>query len=189
MKNENNLFICSTYYHILISLIKALKNNEKNTILICNYWGDRTIFKNKDFIERIINSNIFEKVYLFDLYDKYSRYININKKVNIIKKFFIIKDIAKKVDIYFKKIGKIYIFNDTIPIGRAINLKKIKYYLIEDGTDYFKKYNEEGINAKKNSYKLIKKKIFNLTDLGYSSNIINIEVNDKKIYLLKTKTL
>lgn len=188
MEEKKCLFICNTYYHILIAIIKALLSGTDNSIFICNSWNDRTIFNDSKFIERLKKANIFRNMICFDIYREYSNLINIEKKINNITKYYIIKDSNKKLKDVFSIFDKVYLFNDTTFIGRIINLQNIKYYLIEDGIDCYKN-NKNIIISKNDLYHFFRKKILNMPDMGCSKNVINIEVNDKNDIFIHDKNI
>ena len=188
MKTEKYLFICNTYYHILIAIIKTLLSGIDSSIFISNSWNDRSIFDDKKFIKRLKETNIFRNVICFDIYEEYSNLINIDKKINNIIKYYMIRDSNKKFENILNKFDKIYLFNDTTFIGRIVNLQNIKYYLIEDGLDCYKN-NRDIIISKNDLYHFFRKKILGMPDMGCSQNVISIEVNDKEDIFIHDKDI
>ena len=184
--NKKNLFICHTYYHVFISVIKALKNNNLNYILLVSSWQyDNLNFDNK-IQHRLKDSKIFIDV----LVENY----NIEEKQRIqkgyfkdIKKLIFLKKMKKNYPINLNNYDEIYLFSDTTPVGRYINICKIKYNLLEDGTDCFIN-NKNRINSK-NGIKKIIKYFFGFKDSGKAKYIKSIEVNDKNGIFLKRKNI
>lgn len=169
-----HLYICNSYYHILVATIKALKNKGINSDLLLT--DDNCNMKYDDIKEKIEKSHIFENVYI-EYFPKQLK--NCNQNVfGLIKKhlFLSFRKMPKKyID---KNYSKIYLFNDTCIFGRLINKQRIKYILLEDGTDSFKKNREYMMSHNKKKHFL--KKILNINELGESDNIEYVEVNNKE---------
>ena len=174
----NNLYICSTYYHLLIAIIKNIKFKEKNQLIIAASYNNNRLANDKKLIERIKERKIFNDVIIFDYSKEQLKYTSNNRVVFQIKQYLLFLKIYKKYDFNFSNYENIFMFNDLGLIGKIINRKKIKYYLIEDGLDCFEK--NTSYSKKSKIYRLIKKILYGYSELGDSKNIISIEVNSKE---------
>jgi hypothetical protein len=149
---KESVYICLTYYHVLITIIKEInKNAEKKVdIVICS-----TIPNYQKLISSLNRSSIFSKVIFFDE-KKYQIEKPLQRNIYGKLHFLFFNHYIKKKIIVDFKIKKVYkevnIFNDAANIGYYLRAKKIFYNLLEDGYDH---------------YKILK-------------NYIKIEYNDKK---------
>lgn len=181
------IFICCTYYHLLISIIKALKSSDKCDVLLSTAWNDFTLIQDKALIEKLKKSNIFSNVILDEVLINKRQNI-VNSKFKELKKYFLLKRIRKNFSIDLSDYDDIYLFNYNNPIGRMINKSKIYHNLLEDGTDCYKN-NQTIIKSKMSLKNFIKKYILNLEDLGESKYTKSIEVNDSNGIVLKNKKI
>lgn len=173
----NKIFICHTEYHVLIAMLKTLKNkDEKNEIVL---YG--TISEVDKLCKKLLKNNIFEKVYIFnyidiDEYKKIPKGNNIFDRIIKNKKF-----INNNYNFGFlKEKNNIYIFNDDSIIGRYLRLNKIRYNLIEDGLNCYQNIDKHyNFN---NDFKQKIKIMFNTLDcvFGKSKYVKQIEVNSIK---------
>ena len=174
----NDLYICSTYYHLLIAIIKNIKIKGRNQLIIAASYNNNKLANDKDLIEKVKKSKIFSSVIIFD-YSKEQLKCKSNNHLQFqIKQYFLFLKIYKKYNFDFSNFEHIFMFNDLGLIGKIINRKKIKYYLIEDGLDCFEK--NMTYSHKNKMYKFIKRILYGYSELGDSKNIISIEVNSKK---------
>ncbi len=180
------IYICSTYYHLLITIIKALKTNEKVDLLIANNWTDNNLLENKDLLQRLIDSKIFNNIDTIDFFED-SNIIN-SKDISYFQKYKILMKNSKRISSYLSKYSQIYLFNDVSIIGEIININNIKYNLIEDGVDCFKN-NENIIHNTFSLKKIIKERLLKIYDMGESKNIKSIEVNDKNDIFIKNNNI
>ena len=175
------LFICNSYYHILIATIKALTNKEKKYELLLS--DDNCSINYERIKERLDKEKIFETIYI----EKFPKLLkNCNQStIGLIKKnlFLLFKKMPKKYNL--KEYSRIYIFNDTCIIGRLINKLKIRYVLLEDGTDNFKKNRKFMMSHNRKKHYL--KSFLNISELGESDNIEYVEVNNKEGVTLNKK--
>jgi hypothetical protein len=187
---KNRAYICHTYYHLFVSIIKELNENQdtscKSTLILSNMSGD---FRNLEM--KIRNSKIFTNVLIMD--EKHPSYLKkFNRKLgkgNWITKLItrinywkhIAKEEIKYINIDFLQYDKIYVFCDGDPIGMYLNYHKIYYISVEDGLNSIKYNLAKKENAKFFILKLILSKlgIIFIKD-GYSKYSLAIEVNDKK---------
>lgn len=169
---RNSIFICQTYYHLFIAVLLNIKNVKKNDLIIFSEKNDKLAIDDQ-LIDRLIKSNIFNKIEVIDCseFKEQKAYKRILRTLFKIRKNNVIKEI--------QKYKEVYIFNDISSIGKAINRKNIKYNLIEDGRDCFRKKHFEKIISQQNALKRIVKKIlFGYSLMGESKNIKKIYVNN-----------
>lgn len=177
-----NLYICLTYYHVLITIVKSLIGDKKNDIMISN---DIPGFDNLQ--EQLENCGLFSRVIVYD-----ANKIRIKKANNKFKYSFDRRksNILRIFGLYFKTdlstYSDIYLFNDATEIGLYMIYKRIYYHLIEDALDFFKYFNDyyglkKGTYSRK-SLKYLVKRLFGVGFIswGTSKYCLDIEVNDQE---------
>lgn len=187
IERKNVIYICTTYYHVLITTAKVLLEKTEADIIICddivgaeslcNKLKKYNIFKNIFFIRQSIipelaTKNIFKNLfYLHHFnYKMAKKYINVD------------------FDIY----SDIYIFHDDTKIGHYLNDAGYYYHLIEDSLNFYQK-----ILATPFSYAVIAdwkyylKKLLNYRylPLGNSKYVLDVEVNENKNLRIKRKKI
>lgn len=195
-KTKNRVYVCHTFYHVYISLLKEL-----NLPLEERFKADMvlSLMSNdfQDLPDRLLQNRVFEHVYMFD--EKRESYFpEIEKlkedKGNVIANMFqrikYTKAFAKAqepfVPVDFSEYNEVYVFCDVDPIGLYLNQKKIKYHAVEDGFNYLKPYSPVPAKAD-NMGAFALKKFFsmglNLIFIrdGYSKYCIDMEVNDLSV--------
>ena len=182
-KEDNNLkvYVCGTYYHLLIAIIKNLNCKGNNDIIITASYQNDVLAKDNRIIKELEKSKIFKQIYIFD-YSEEQKIIK-KSKLYYLKNVILIRKIYKSRKYKFIQNRKIYTFCDTELFGRYLNYFRIRYNLIEDGTDCFKynlKSNLEYWKKQNLLIRLIKEKIFKCYIMGKSPLVDSIEVNDKK---------
>lgn len=169
---HNSLYICQTHFHLLVSILRNIKEKGQNDLLLFAEKND-TILKEKKLVSKIEKSNIFRNVFIIDYTD--------NNRINTVFRFFKLGYLLNKTPA-IKKIHKykdVYIFNDISTIGKIINIKRIKYILLEDGKGCLNKDHFEKYVSKQNKFKLkIKKIFFGYSVMGESKNIKKIIVDN-----------
>lgn len=178
---RKKLYLCLTYYHTLITLIKALENEEKSIIYINN-----NIEGYAELSKRLKNTGCFESVCVFD--GKTIKKLCKSVDKSILKKPFRKRCLKRIIEQHFIKDLRryeIYLYHDLSAVGKYCVQEKINYHLIEDALDYFKYfdvyYGVKSSSYKKGSFKFwLKDKL----GIGYrlwgsSPYCLDIEVNDK----------
>jgi hypothetical protein len=186
MQNINNkkvLYICSSYYHLLISLIRKMKFNNEADLMLVAVSKNNSINDDNKIIEKLKKSNVFSNVRVVDL-----SYCSkgLKRYCGFFGQIFDIRKKIKNKEYDLTKYDEIYIFQDYGAIGYLLSKQKIRYNLLEDGTDCYKnKYSD--ILKKRQKKSLIKyiKRLFNFYDRGQSKFIKSIEVNDATDLFLK----
>ena len=181
-----NAYICETYYHLLIALIKNIKKRGKNDLLIFSDKKSNTIVKDEILLTNLKKSNIFNNIFI---YDYVSQFDNSNSEIIYeIKRYFFIKKLGNKLIDLLNAYDEIYLFNDISSIGKCINKIKCNYNLIEDGLNCFKE-NRNIIKNKSILKIFIKKVLYGSYELGKSELIKSIEVNDRDKVTLSNKNI
>lgn len=173
---KGSVFICSTFYHILISTIKALKAKEKPDLLLIAFYNNKSILE-KNILNKLRKSEIFKEIIILD-YSEEAKKIYKSRNAYIKKLLFILKK-NKEFNLNLEKYMNIYLYNDDWLIGRIINMRKIKYHLLEDGTNNLRDnidFIEYKVQGRMTLF--IKRNILHFYKPGKSKNIIDIEVND-----------
>ena len=174
------LYICLTYYHCLITLIKSLVNKEKYSLLIAN---DIPGFD--ELRKKMEMTGCFSYIYDYDAIRIRNRPKCNNKLAYLLTdKKSIVSTVEKYCKLDFNQFDEIYLYHDLAEIGSYFIIKHIKYHLLEDALDYFK-YFDKYYSVKPGSYKkgtfgFFLKSVFGIgyKKWGTSKECIDIEVND-----------
>lgn len=180
-----NIYICHTQYHVLITILKTLKEKKaENEIILYT-----TIQEVEKINERLENLKIFEKVYIFNESDQIMRPIGEESKnqFDFRKK---LKSTMKKYQDFFQILEdkEIYVFNDDSIIGNYLRFNKKEYNLIEDGLNCYQSIEKHYCFDRTLKERL--KTFLNTPDtcFGKSKYVKEIEVNTKegvKVYIKK----
>ena len=172
--NIHKLYICSTYHHVFITVIKMLLVKQIADVVICD---DIPNYKNMQC--QLIKSGLFRHVYFF----KRSNSPDCN--AIIFKHSCHKKLVEREFKIDLKRYSDIYIYHDGTKLGRYLQDKKQKYHLIEDGINTYQILREIPSRLfplpPKNKIKYFLKFFFNIGYLPCGQNrfCLSIEVNDK----------
>ncbi|MFR5756873.1 MAG: polysialyltransferase family glycosyltransferase [Lachnospiraceae bacterium] len=178
-----NIYICNTYYHVLISIIKSIKYPLLNDLMIVKEPYDDTEL-NEEFLLRLNEKKIFNNIIIIN-FKKYYFHTR-NLFTNICNRFKWINSISK-IEFNKSSYENIYIYNDSTSFGKYLNDNKISYNLLEDGENCYKT-----IPGYKDSlFVNLSKKIFGLSlpKLATSNLINSIEVNDDKDLYINNKKI
>lgn len=184
-KLNRTIYICSTYHHVHVSLIKCLVNGQAADILICD--------DIPGYIElqcSLIKAQVFRHVYFFNRTfspgynpkDMTKRLFGRHKKHK--------KLVENELKIDLTRYDNIYIFHDGIKIARYMMDCGIYFNLIEDGLDHFKhiQYVPSKADLPTGNRCIVwLKKTFNIGYLfcGQSKYCKSIEVNSKDGLVIK----
>lgn len=174
------LYICLTYYHTLITLIKSLVYHEHYDVWIMNDIPDY-----KNLVVRLENTHQFNSIKIIDAesINKEFTYSFKSKNDRILHQKKRCKEVVEKYGgRVLKCYSDIYIYHDFSPIGKYLIEQHIKYHLLEDALDYFK-YFDSYYTLDKGAFtpgtlKFIFKGITGFHCWGMSHSCIDIEVND-----------
>lgn len=171
-----DLYICSTYYHVLITCLKAI-DNKKIVIGITDY-----IPEAKALFSRAKESSLFlEAVFL-------NRYEPSNRIERLYWRKTLIKRIEENESIDFLKYDNIVVYMDLICYALYFKEKGIGYHIIEDGFDTFKVILNSPFREMVERNDTLKQKILSYLFPYYIRNtryyldsecVLSIEVNDK----------
>lgn len=189
MTNDiRTLYICSTYHHVHVALIKTLTHKDIPTDIVIS--DDIP-----GYIElqcALIKSEIFRHVYFFNR--TYSPGYNPTSYLKRLcgrhKKHRKIVEREFKVDL--KRYDNIYIFHDGTKLARYLMDCKISFNLIEDGLDHFKHLNyvPSKLDIPKGTSVILKlKRFLNIGYLacGQSKYCKTLEVNSKENLIIQHK--
>lgn len=188
---NNDIYVCGTYFHVFITLIKVLKSNNKISIVL-----ESTIPEYEKIYKKIKESKLFEKVYKVNIEPISKKYIEDKIETIPFRTNQMIKLFEQYCNIDFSKYDNIYLYNDWTIIGSYLMDKKMYFHLIEDAQDTFILRNDLPIKLYTDpslKYK-VKRLIKRMLHMGYnyigqSKYIIDIEVNNKEGVNLKNKVL
>lgn len=131
--NGRNLYICATYYHILVSLMRKVVDGSPSDIII-----DSCVPNAQSIINKLVKYKAFDGILYFDrnLFKEYPT--NCSKFLRLLNEHWYNKTVINNTfDIPIQEYKKVYIFNDRTPMGRFLVDMKVHYTLLEDGTNYF----------------------------------------------------
>lgn len=170
------LFVCSTYYHALISCVKTFHFKDKPEVLITEYISEGLLLK-----KRLAESNLFDFVYFLKNPSEYVPKNKIDKLINLHR--INRAKIASQICFDFASYDEIYLFHDDIWVAHYLKDKRIKYNLIEDALDNLKILSDTPFRYMV-YHNSIKSKIKRILNYGYmyfdnSPAVKSIEVNDK----------
>ncbi len=176
------LYVCLTYYHLLITVVKSLVNHETYDLLVAN-----DIPEYQEIYTKLAASTLFNQVIEY-------KSAEIRKQCNssTMPRYIEIFSRKKRIDtcfrqyctIDFAQYSDIYLYHDITEIGSYFTSNKIDYHLLEDALDYFKYFDTYyGIGKSSYDERTIKCKLKIIFGLGYqawgiSKYCIDVEVND-----------
>lgn len=185
-------YICHTYYHVYVALLKELNRGK-------SHYGEATLilstmsnnFGNLD--KRAIASGVFENVLMMEEkedicfpevmkyhQDKGNLFLNLLQRIKYTKMLGKAQEPYIPVDL--KSFDDVYVFCDSDPIGYYLNYKKIKYHALEDGLNSVL-LDDQARNSNRGAFGL---KCFMarlgliFIENGYSRYCIDFIVNDLK---------
>ena len=185
----NSIFICSTYYHVLIAIVKTLTLKLTADIIVCSYIPDF-----QKLCKRLTNSGIFVNVSVFarSKTNQYRCRNKLDKLFHLHKRNA--KVIERKLKIDLKRYEFVYIFHDDIELGHYLQDIKCRYHLLEDARDFMRiipKTVFANLIPPKHSFKYWLKKFLGVGyfPLGQSKYAVSIEVNDKTDIVIPMKKI
>ncbi len=193
VKSSRRVYICHTYYHAYIAVVKELvgrrKVNGRADIILSTMSNDFERLQG-----RLSESGVFENVYMFDEKEdvtsnevmKYHQDRG-NIVLNLLQRIKYTRLLGKLQEEYIptdlSKYSDVYVFCDSDPIGYFLNYKKIYYHAVEDGLNSGL-LDDQARNANKGAWPLKKamaKMGLIFIESGYSKYCLDYEVNDKKM--------
>lgn len=167
------IYIISTPYHLLISIVKTILAQRigMDDIIVYNFYLSENTIKNI--------SKIFSTVYPCNHFRILAELMSLKIKVSRIP--FISKNATTKFGAFFFQSKEIYAFNDDSYFGCLFNTLKIDYNLIEDGLNFYS-YDTSKIKLHSKLYDFLG---FSWKSFGYSKFTKSVEVNDINNICLK----
>lgn len=188
MVNKRKIYICTTYYHVLVTLAKTLleKSKIKNTdIIVCD-----DIIEAESLCQKLKKYNLFNKIF-FVKQSEIPEFVSNNIFKNLLYlHHFNYAMTSKYINVNFDNYSDIYIFHDDTKIGHYLNDAGYYYHLIEDSLNFYQKIlNTPFRYAVISNWKYYLKRILNYKylPLGNSKYVLDIEVNENKNLQIKRK--
>lgn len=165
------VFVCSTVYHLLISLVKIMIGEAKSAdIAILDSMPNAV-----QIIERLRKMRICE-AFIFknrELGNKWHPSELLYFDMLIRKKEY------RKRFRPLTSYDEIFLFNDKDVCGFYFSANKIKYHLLEDGLDCYKIVDQYELRGRAKLLRLVAGYLFRFPlFLGWSKSCIDIEIND-----------
>lgn len=188
MVNKRKIYICTTYYHVLVTLAKTLleESKIKNTdIIVCD-----DIIEAGSLCQKLKKYNLFNKIF-FVKQSEIPEFVSNNILKNLFNLHHFNYVMTKKyINVNFDNYSDIYIFHDDTKIGHYLNDAGYYYHLIEDALNFYQKIlNTPFRYAVISNWKFYLKRILNYKylPLGNSKYVVDIEVNENKNLQIKRK--
>ena len=192
-KRRSRAYICHTYYHIYVTVLKELAGGEAfardKADLFLSKMSDEIL--SPDLYERLTASGIFSNVSYLDE-KKESNFPWLQKYKNPHASFFkkmcnrmayareLPNAMAPFIQTDFSVYNDVYVYCDEDPIAYYLNYKKISYHALEDGLDCVV-YCDVIINDDSRFLKLkmfLARRGLIFLPNGYSKYALDMEVND-----------
>ena len=180
------LYICSTYYHVLITVLKTFQTKESVDIVITHYIPD-----NENLFQRIKKSHLFQNEYLIGEIKEYVPKNSIDKFLNLHRKNREL--IEQQLDVPILDYKEINIFHDDTWIAHYLQDTKTPYHLLEDSLDCFRFIDQSCFfyMANQHAVKQLMKKFlhYGYQYCGNSPYTISVEVNNKENLKISNKKI
>ena len=186
---SEDLYICTTYYHVYVLLLKRLTGYQKKCdVVICDDIPTGEILS-----FNLQNSGLFDKVW----YIRQLLLPEVGGKGRLDKIFFQHKRryrlISHLLPFDINAYRDVYIFHDDTALGRFLNDAHKYYHLIEDSYNFFQriKNTPQSVHIRKKNCKYVLAKILNLGyfPMGESKYVIDIEVNENSALQIDNKKI
>lgn len=190
VKRNGRIYICHTYYHAYIAVVKELvrrhDSQDRADIILSTMSNDFGTLK-----QRLERSKVFDNVYMYDEQEdvtseevmKYHQDRG-NIILNLLQRIKYTKLLGKLQEDYIptdlSKYSDVYVFCDSDPIGYYLNYKKIYYHAVEDGLNSGL-LDDQARNANRGAFPVkcaMAKMGLIFIESGYSKYCIDYEVND-----------
>ena len=135
LSEGNSIYICSTYSHIIVTLMYILLDGLKDVDVIL--YDDLPNCHELKY--RLQRSNLFNNIIIFNKDGLPARFHNDETDEKKLKQFHYdhLLSIEKRMCVDLSKYEDVYTFYDGHHIGLYLQEKHIKYHLIEDGMNHF----------------------------------------------------
>lgn len=198
MKEKSRIYVCHTYYHVYVSMLKEMKLQREAQA------DSQVVYRKADIAlselstdfeqlgERLEKAKVFDQVLV--LHEKREEYFPELAKYrqnyhsiwkHMWNRMIFTKKLPKCeepfIDIDFKAYEDVYVFCDSDPIGYYMNYKHIPYHAVEDGLDCLKNLDDAYV-ANQGHFKL--KTWFSRHNLifimnGWGKYCLDMEINDR----------
>ncbi len=192
---KDRIYICHTYYHAYVTLLKeckirreaGLKNSGKATLVLSKMSNNFENLKSR--MEQV---GVFEEVVEYDekrpeffpeldvLRQNTGSFVkNMINRIRFTKRFAKLQEPFIPVDL--KAYGEVYVFCDSDPIGYFLNQNRISYHALEDGLNCLKNYDSARYDNRGHfRLKAFFSRRLNLIFIqnGYGKYCKDMEVND-----------
>lgn len=185
MSIDKHLYSCSSYYQVLITLMKACVYKQQIDIVLETHGvetANNLAIDIKKYMSQYVN-----QVFVCPDSEKVDPYVNRDASFVIWQRRAVVnhmKKILGDMDLQ-TEYSKIFVYWDLGYVGTYLNIKKIHYTLIEDSLNSYQHIKENRLNYRyifDNPIKFKIKDIFKIgvIPFGYSKYCDVIEVNDNK---------
>lgn len=190
MKRKERIYVCHTFYHVYITLLKELNLPRQKrggaTLVLSRMSNDFGGLK-----ERALETGLFEEVVEFDekeegFFPELKKYHTNrgNLVLNMLSRIRFTKLLGKLQEPYvpvdFREYKDVYVFCDSDPIGYYLSYKKIYYHALEDGLDCIKNYDTARFDNRGHFELKARFAAWNLIFIqnGYAKYCLDMEVNN-----------
>lgn len=170
----DEVYICHTPYHVLISLLKMLTDDggALADLLLVD-----TIPDFREMAQRIAAEGTFRNIILIE---KNRCFVN-TRSFHINAAYINLHQRRVRHSFSFlKSYGGVYIFNDYTEMGSILALLRIDYHLLEDGLDCYKLFDQHAVHGRAQALKWLLNKSFSVPmGMAEGKTCVDVEVNDK----------
>lgn len=173
------LYICSTYYHVYVTLLKCMVLHQAIDLVICD-----DLPTAEQLSQRLKHSGLFGQVWMVEQ-SKLPRQWG----KNLIDWIFFqkkrrLKAISPLLPFSVWDYEDVYIFHDGTPLGMHLIDAKKPYHLIEDSLNFYQRFEETPqaafLRRHTLKYKLRQLMGWGYFSLGHSPYTLDVEVNENK---------
>lgn len=180
------LYICTTYYHVYITLLKQLNQPILMDIVVCD-----DIPTGQTLAQRLLETGLFRHVWFVQeslLPEERGK----NKLDWVFfqhrRRFRVIRPLLP-FDVH--DYNDVYIFHDATPLGMYLADARKPYHLVEDSLNFYQRLNEtaQAVHRKPHTLKYWLRRLLNsgYFPLGESRYVKDIEVNENQNLQVKGK--
>lgn len=173
------LYICATYYHVYITLLKQLKEKQDADLVICD-----DMAAGEALADRLKPTGLFRKVWFV----RQSELPEVRGKSRLDWVLFQhrrrYRALQPLLPFVLSDYSDVYIFHDATPLGMYLADARKPYHLLEDSLNFYQRIREtpQARYIEKNTlkYRLRRRLDSGYFPLGASRWVIDVEVNENR---------
>lgn len=182
------LFICTTYYHVYVTLLKQLNAPREADLVICD-----DIPTGRTLAEQIRRAGLFSNVWYVQqsLLPEVRGHSRLDWVVFQHRRRY--RTLHPLLPFQVENYQDVYLFHDGTPLGMYLTDARKPYHLIEDSLNFYQRFREtpQARLLKAHTWRFYLRRILNAGyfPLGESRFVIDIEVNDRSKLQIQGKKI